>query len=94
MSDQWHNKHCKGFDTPEEVLQARIEAYRLETTHLLEFYVYVAFCRPCKTELEHVVTIGITGVGPHDDDIFQCRQCKKTYRPDDDEVLLVRGTRT
>lgn len=36
---------------------------------------YVAFCNRCGHELEIVVLVGVTGVGVHQDCVFECSYC-------------------
>jgi hypothetical protein len=68
---RWITKNGGRYDTLKQVGQDRAP--------FLSFGGgYVAFCNRCGHELEHVVCIGVTGVGVHQDTVFACASCNLT----------------
>lgn len=64
----WVTKNGGLYNTLEQVAQDRAP--------LLSFGGgYVAFCNRCGRELDHAVFVGVTGVGVHQETVFECSTC-------------------
>lgn len=51
-------------------------------------FLYVAFCKDCRQELRHVVTIPVTGAGPTEKDVFECGDCQRHGELDESWMLI------
>jgi hypothetical protein len=88
----WTNRHYKDFESPTEALYARIKAYELEHHFVMAHAVFMVFCLVCKQEMEAVISIPLTGVGPTGNDVYQCHGgCGMKRSPYDESSFVIHG---